>query len=75
MCICVNCLHIKRCQTYSFIEHHHKTIIPKTQKISFIPINTLIQVSIQKKGKVTHLDWDLVECLSFVEKPGSWFFE
>nr|QCI05817.1 hypothetical protein [Dasysiphonia japonica] len=73
MCICVNCRHIKKCQTYIFIEKQHKSVLSKQHKISFIPINTLIQINIQKKRKITHLDWDLIECLSFVEKPGSWF--
>ena len=74
MCICVNCRHIKKCQTYIFIEKQHKNNVSKVQNTSFIPVNTLIQINIQKKKEFTHLDWDLIECLSFVEKPGSFFF-
>nr|YP_009326736.1 hypothetical chloroplast RF34 [Membranoptera platyphylla]AMJ16993.1 hypothetical chloroplast RF34 [Membranoptera platyphylla] len=75
MCICVNCRHIKKCKTYIFIETQHGNTNLKDKKntnIIFIPKNTLIQINIQKKINYTIIDWDLIECLSFVEKPGSW---
>nr|YP_009332738.1 hypothetical chloroplast RF34 [Membranoptera weeksiae]YP_009332956.1 hypothetical chloroplast RF34 [Membranoptera tenuis]AHZ94750.1 hypothetical chloroplast RF34 [Membranoptera weeksiae]AKL79212.1 hypothetical chloroplast RF34 [Membranoptera tenuis] len=72
MCICVNCRHINECKTYIFIEKQHKNINLKDKNIIFIPKNTLIQINIHKKINYTVIDWDLIECLSFVEKPGSW---
>nr|YP_009397203.1 hypothetical protein [Thuretia quercifolia]ARW66389.1 hypothetical protein [Thuretia quercifolia] len=71
MCICVNCRHIDKCQVYKFIEEQHKT---KNKKINldFIPINTLIQINVSLNMNSNFIDWDLKECLSFVEKPGSW---
>nr|YP_009295353.1 hypothetical chloroplast RF34 [Dasya binghamiae]AOH77365.1 hypothetical chloroplast RF34 [Dasya binghamiae] len=72
MCICVNCRHMNQCQTYIFIEKQHKNINLKYKYINFMPIHTLIQINIQKKMNYTSIDWDLIECLSFVEKPGLW---
>lgn len=72
MCICVNCRHIYQCQTYIFIEEQHNIKIKKTHDQVFLPNNNLIEINIKKNTNSTILDWDLIECLSFVEKPGSW---
>lgn len=59
------------CKTYFFIETQHNK--KKCHKMAnFIPANTLIQINLKFKSKHYILDWDLVECLSFIEKPGSW---
>jgi hypothetical protein len=71
MCICINCKHINYCRTYSFIELQHKDKKSYTQ-FNFTPINTLIQINLKNYNKEYILDWDLIECLSFIEKPGSW---
>nr|YP_009391825.1 hypothetical protein [Acrosorium ciliolatum]ARW59969.1 hypothetical protein [Acrosorium ciliolatum] len=71
MCICVNCRHISKCQTYFFIEQQHK-FDKKKNCITFIPNNNLIQINIKNNVNNIIFDWDLIECLSFVEKPGSW---
>lgn len=73
MCICVNCRHINKCKIYKFIEKQHK--IEKslnTKDIKFLPPKTIIEINIKKKISNTIIDWDLVECSSFVEKPGLW---
>lgn len=76
MCICINCKHLCNCQTYNFIEKQHKTNLKKNKYDiylnNFIPLNTLIQVNLKRTLNEYILDWDLIECLSFAEKPGSW---
>lgn len=74
MCICINCRHIHNCQTYWFIEQQHLKYENslKAKKNGFTPINTLIKININKINNHTVVDWDLVECLSFVERPGHW---
>nr|YP_010865305.1 hypothetical protein QQR83_pgp069 [Campylaephora boydenii]WGT74195.1 hypothetical protein [Campylaephora boydenii] len=74
MCICINCKHIKYCKTYSFIEKKHK-IITNYNIHTFIPNHTIIQINLKKQTRSYVLDWDLIECLSFIEKPGSWISE
>nr|YP_009398652.1 hypothetical protein [Kuetzingia canaliculata]ARW67838.1 hypothetical protein [Kuetzingia canaliculata] len=70
MCICINCRHIEYCYTYHFIEKQHG-YKQKVIQSTFIPIHNIVNVNIQKSQKVS-LDWDLVECLSFIEAPGYW---
>nr|YP_009391615.1 hypothetical protein [Laurenciella marilzae]ARW59759.1 hypothetical protein [Laurenciella marilzae] len=71
MCICINCRHIHNCNTYYFIKkQHNKSLID--EKMSFNPTSTIINVNINKKKQLVFIDWDLIECLSFVEKPGNW---
>nr|QCI04873.1 hypothetical protein [Bornetia secundiflora] len=75
MCICVNCRHIHYCATYKFIEKQHQIDINNHIIYNqFIPSQNTIQINIKTKQKSSHtiLDWDLIECLSFMEKPGTW---
>jgi len=72
MCICVNCRHINECKIYKFIEKQHNVKKKLINKINFLPPEILIEVNINKKLTDTIIDWDLIECSSFVEKPGSW---
>nr|YP_009391413.1 hypothetical protein [Platysiphonia delicata]ARW59557.1 hypothetical protein [Platysiphonia delicata] len=72
MCICVNCFHIENCKVYLFIEKRHININKVSRKIEFNPTNTLINANIYKNLNNTSVDWDLVECLSFSEKPNVW---
>lgn len=73
MCICINCKHIRRCKTYEFIEaKHYKQNTKKKSLTSFIPINTIIAVNINKQKRNITLDWDLRQCSSFIEQPGYW---
>nr|YP_010925545.1 hypothetical protein RMC00_pgp169 [Neoporphyra dentata]WKD83777.1 hypothetical protein [Neoporphyra dentata]BCA87243.1 conserved hypothetical plastid protein Ycf34 [Neoporphyra dentata] len=70
MCICINCNHISECDTYHLIESQHKQL-HLTETPSFIPKCPVVCVNISSSSH-TQIDWDLVECLSFVEKPNSW---
>nr|YP_010619441.1 hypothetical protein PN189_pgp129 [Xiphosiphonia pinnulata]WAX03454.1 hypothetical protein [Xiphosiphonia pinnulata] len=72
MCICINCKHIDLCKTYKFIEKQHSNYNLNKKQNYFIPINTMIIVSINKQNLNIYLDWDVKECLSFVEQPGKW---
>ncbi len=71
MCICINCKHRDYCKTYFFIEVQHNINI-KYNISTFMPINTLMQINVKTYANKYTLDWDLIECLSFVEDPGSW---
>nr|YP_010485067.1 hypothetical protein Ycf34 [Hypnea cervicornis]UVW80761.1 hypothetical protein Ycf34 [Hypnea cervicornis] len=72
MCICINCQHVKNCTTYRIILIQHNQPISGTDKMEFTPENTLIQININQVDYNIKLEWDLVECSSFVEKPGFW---
>ena len=56
MCICLNCKYINICKQYFLIEKTHNE--PN--------INFLV------KKKTLEVELDVVECLSFKEKPGNW---
>nr|YP_009399684.1 hypothetical protein [Digenea simplex]ARW69503.1 hypothetical protein [Digenea simplex] len=71
MCICINCRHIHNCTTYYFIEKQHKQLLDLSMK-SFTPNQTIINVNLHQNSDKISLDWDLIECLSFVEEPGYW---
>ena len=71
MCICINCKHIKYCNTYYLIESKHKLTL-SCNIYDFTPNHTIIQINLKKYTDIYILDWDLIECLSFVERPGSW---
>nr|YP_009396988.1 hypothetical protein [Spyridia filamentosa]ARW66174.1 hypothetical protein [Spyridia filamentosa] len=75
MCICVNCRHVNSCETYYFISTQHNQI-KQTNIVKFKPSRTLIKVNISSHSeKDIKVDWDLVECLSFVEDPGKWLIK
>nr|QCI05063.1 hypothetical protein [Callithamnion tetricum] len=73
MCICVNCRHIYQCNTYLFIQKQHKKkIVQSLKKYNFTPQDTIIKINIIKNVDQMKFDWDLIECLSFIEQPGKW---
>lgn len=74
MCICINCNYVKKCSIYRLVEKHHQQFNTNSQKIEklFIPYSSVININILSESK---LDWDLVECVSFVEAPGKWLQE
>uniref|UniRef100_UPI003002FDD3 Ycf34 n=1 Tax=Anunuuluaehu liula TaxID=3049639 RepID=UPI003002FDD3 len=74
MCICINCRHVHNCTTYKLIQKQHQQYKLKRNS-AFIPINTLIKININQSIYSPKLDWDLIECLSFVEQPGNWLIE
>jgi len=73
MCICINCRHVHNCTTYQIItkQHNEKN---NNSSFNFIPMNTLININLNNSDTYYEYDWDLVECLSFTEKPGNWLF-
>nr|YP_009293664.1 hypothetical protein Rhodyp_068 [Rhodymenia pseudopalmata]AOM64346.1 hypothetical protein Rhodyp_068 [Rhodymenia pseudopalmata] len=71
MCICINCIHVCNCNTYALIQRQHGRYAENILQ-DFIPVNTLIKISISSLINVSMFDWDLQECSSFTEKPGNW---
>ena len=71
MFICINCKHLNYCKTYHFIEKQHHLHDYNNNK-QFNPNNTIIHINLKKTQKLYIFDWDVVECLSFIEQPGIW---
>lgn len=71
MCICINCSHITECSTYHLVESKHNQLHLNLAP-SFSPEYPVIHINIYSNGYLNQVDWDLVECLSFVEKPNNW---
>lgn len=70
MCICINCKFVEKCSIYHLIEEQHQQ---KTINLNcrFVPYSSIISVNILSDSSF-ELDWDLIECLSFIEEPGQW---
>nr|YP_001936326.1 conserved hypothetical plastid protein Ycf34 [Heterosigma akashiwo]ABV65932.1 conserved hypothetical plastid protein Ycf34 [Heterosigma akashiwo]ABV70073.1 conserved hypothetical plastid protein Ycf34 [Heterosigma akashiwo]BBA18148.1 photosystem I assembly protein Ycf3 [Heterosigma akashiwo]BBA18287.1 photosystem I assembly protein Ycf3 [Heterosigma akashiwo]BBA18426.1 photosystem I assembly protein Ycf3 [Heterosigma akashiwo] len=71
MCICLNCEYIDFCQQYHFIEKKH---IEKhiNQYPNFVPTQVITKINIYSTNNELEIEWDIIECLSFKEKPGYW---
>nr|YP_009314907.1 Hypothetical protein ycf34 [Scinaia undulata]SCW23362.1 Hypothetical protein ycf34 [Scinaia undulata] len=74
MCICINCLYVHQCSTYQYIEKQHGKKSTKKKEL-FSPKNPIIHVNIYNDRDTRQMDWDIVECLSFIDEPGSWKVE
>ena len=75
MCICINCLFLKTCKSYNFVEKMHN-INSQTDRLYLDPKQTVLKneiLSISKGLKVN--DWDIKECTNFMEKGGNWVFQ
>ncbi|CAM9104049.1 unnamed protein product [Chrysoparadoxa australica] len=75
MCICLNCKYINNCSVYMLIEFQHKSQNKKILKNlinPFYPYGSIIILNIFSMQEDSKLEWDLYECLSYVEKPISW---
>nr|YP_010338434.1 hypothetical protein MW432_pgp197 [Rhodaphanes brevistipitata]UNJ18384.1 hypothetical protein [Rhodaphanes brevistipitata] len=70
MCICINCKYVKNCSTYFLIEKQHRQE-NKDINYKFIPQLAIININIIFSS-LEKLDWDVIECLSYVEDPGIW---
>jgi len=68
MCICINCKYVKTCSMYQVIEQQHKQEM--LIKAQFIPNHSIIRINLI--SSTSQVDWDLIECMSFVEYPGKW---
>nr|YP_010444342.1 Ycf34 [Fibrocapsa japonica]UTE95228.1 Ycf34 [Fibrocapsa japonica] len=72
MCICINCVHIGNCFQYNQIElsHQEKNI---NNNPNFFPHQPIVQINTRKIDQNNNdIEIDLIECLSFIEKPGNW---
>lgn len=73
MCICLNCGRINRCRVYFLIEKQHQEITKGIENKSFFPqAPILLCINFFSKKSLYLLEWDVNECLSYEEKPGSW---
>nr|YP_010443844.1 Ycf34 [Vacuolaria virescens]UTE94731.1 Ycf34 [Vacuolaria virescens] len=73
MCICLNCKYINVCKHYNFVEKNHNELnITKTP--AFFPYYSITTINFFNEPKELEIEWDVVECLSFKEKPGNWVF-
>lgn len=72
MCICLNCGRINGCKVYFIIEQQHEET-NKSLKKSFSPQAPILScINLFSKKTISLLEWDVNECLSYQEKPGSW---
>nr|YP_010338069.1 hypothetical protein MW556_pgp153 [Erythrolobus coxiae]UNJ17654.1 hypothetical protein [Erythrolobus coxiae] len=71
MCICINCIHIQACNKILIKSNENKNVKIK-KEYCFNPISPVIDVKLYNHAKLIKIEWDLVECLSFVELPGQW---
>nr|QVY58442.1 hypothetical protein [Kappaphycus striatus] len=72
MCVCINCQHVHDCIIYKIIQQQHNQQSSVQHILFFIPFQPLIEVNIYNTSNNIRTEWDLVECLSFVEQPGYW---
>ena len=71
MCICLNCNYINICKQYFLIEQsHNEPNINETAK--FLPLQSITNINFVIQKKTLEVEFDVVECLSFKEKPGNW---
>nr|YP_010444021.1 Ycf34 [Chattonella marina]UTE94908.1 Ycf34 [Chattonella marina] len=71
MCICLNCQYINVCKQYNFIEKKHdESNINKNPP--FLPSQSITRINILSINGQAEIEWDVIECLSFKEKPGKW---
>lgn len=76
MCICINCHFIESCSLYKIIELKHNINSKKKKKNDlkvFLPKQSIIKNEFlnTKKNEIIK-DWDISECVNFLEKPGNW---
>lgn len=64
-------MYIHNCLTYHKITKQHGTQ-DISQKSQFDPSQPIIHVSINCNFNSTQVDWDIVECSSFIDSPGQW---
>lgn len=75
MCICLNCFRIVNCNIYSSIaeKHAERLSLDFLLSQSFFPQSPVIFTILSPSLKRNFLlEWDVNECLSYQEQPGSW---
>lgn len=71
MCICINCVYVNQCAVYNIVKQQHREEL-LYRKHSFVPHRPIFHISIYYGSKTRDTEWDVAECLSFVEQPGNW---
>nr|YP_010418058.1 hypothetical protein NNX83_pgp096 [Sargassum polycystum]YP_010418292.1 hypothetical protein Ycf34 [Sargassum plagiophyllum]USF18276.1 hypothetical protein [Sargassum polycystum]USF18510.1 hypothetical protein Ycf34 [Sargassum plagiophyllum] len=73
MCICLNCERIDNCNIFISVEKKHKENSKRIIKTYFFPQSTiLLCINFFSKKNLYTFEWDVNECLSYQEKPGTW---
>nr|YP_009312859.1 Hypothetical protein ycf34 [Helminthora furcellata]SCW21113.1 Hypothetical protein ycf34 [Helminthora furcellata]SCW23973.1 Hypothetical protein ycf34 [Helminthora furcellata] len=73
MCICINCLYVHKCSTYQFVTiQHNENKHYSSMTTIFHPIDPILNANFKEINMSMEVDWDVIECLSFLEKPGNW---
>ena len=78
MCICINCRHMNNCKTYAFIQKKHNIVNYNLLKYEvFIPEINIMNINANMNDTFDDftVEWDLIECSSFIEKPGCWLYQ
>nr|YP_010330255.1 hypothetical protein MW505_pgp026 [Porphyridium aerugineum]UNJ17971.1 hypothetical protein [Porphyridium aerugineum] len=59
---------------HAIIENNHKITALDEKRLffGFQPKDAIINVNIYNQNNNFSIDWDLIECLSFIEAPGIW---
>ena len=68
MCICINCNYVNNCVGYHKVESKHNEV-NLNLKPSFYPQNPIINIIVNQNNE---MEWDVIDCLSFIESPGYW---
>nr|YP_010152879.1 conserved hypothetical plastid protein [Olisthodiscus luteus]QQW50540.1 conserved hypothetical plastid protein [Olisthodiscus luteus] len=74
MCVCINCFYLTFCSRYYLFEKIG--LEANTAKYPFFYpflVNVVFHIKMKNQSisSIT-LEWDIIECLSFVDKPGLW---
>ena len=72
MCICLNCSRLNGCKIYFLIEKQHQETTEVIKKKFSPQAPILLCINFFSKQNIYILEWDVNECLSYQEKPGSW---
>ena len=71
-CICINCKYLKECAAYHKVESKHDER-HLNEYPSFYPDHPIVNILLlNNSNKQTQIEWDVVDCLSFIEMPGYW---
>ena len=64
-------MYVNKCLTYQKIMMQHSSNIIKPE-VLFNPSQPIICVNIYYNNESMEIDWDVIECLSFLDSPGRW---
>lgn len=64
-------MYVNNCLTYQKITTQHCSNIIQPE-VKFNPSQPIICVNIYYHNESMEIDWDIIECLSFLDSPGRW---